>query len=235
MKSYTYNDCDLKPNTLYSYKVISYNLEGNASSGYTEPLFTNQSLPPEGFLPIIATQLNSTTIQIDWSKPQRTNGQLISYNIYRNSTLINRHPIDPTTKTFLDSSTLFLPNHWYEYKLYACNNFGCSSDDLNYKTVLKLKNEPPISVKPPKLLNLSDTSVILDADESILLKSTETQKIIEYRFYIYDLIVYRGVNNRFELRNLIPFTEYLVSIEACTFLPGNYNSINPIYKSNTNI
>lgn len=206
---------------------------------------SNQSLP-EGFGPppsLQITQINSSLIRLDWTQPRQTHGPLLSYSIYRNSTPLttsssNNYVLGPNQLTFFDvpntqldnddddneNDRFFVPNTVYVYQLYACNEAGCASDNRYYQGVVRTRDVRPVRVEAPKLASLSETRAVLDASESVYLRSNLTQRIVEYRFYVFELLVYRGKESRFELRNLKPFTTYSIALEACTFLSGHiYN------------
>ena len=57
-------------------------------SNYSRPAIISQPLP-QSFNPISLKQINDTLIKIDWSRPNMPNGQILSYNIYRDSNLIS--------------------------------------------------------------------------------------------------------------------------------------------------
>lgn len=232
---YTYDDCNLQPDSFYSYKIISYNNKGKASSNFTPALISNRTLP-ENFSPFNAIQVNSTLVRLEWLRPTTSmSPSFHGYRIFRNSTSINPIVIEPFITTFFDFSNDFLPNQIIEYQLVACNtaldcdlsnyhnkdaNSSFSMTSMSLKTYLKIKNEPPIMVHAPKLAKLTEKSALLDAKDCVVLRSPQTQQIIEYRFYVYELLVYRGRQSQYELCDLKPFTSYSVALEACTFLPG---------------
>lgn len=204
-------------------------------------MISNRTLP-ENFSPFTAIQLNSTLVRLDWLKPSLrpdiTSGTFfLGYKLYRNSTLLNRNLIESFTSTYFDLTNEFLPNQIYEYKILASNasltsstsgnDFYVSNDDeFSLKTFIKIKNEPPVMVNPPKLAKLTEKSALLDAKDCVLVKSPPTQPIIEYRFYVYELLVYRGLQTQFELVDLKPFTTYSIALEACTYLPGKEKNRN---------
>lgn len=116
--NYTYVDCDLAANYLYSYQVIAYNARGNAPSGYTRPVVSNQSLP-EGFSKIKLVQLNESLVQIDWSRPKFSYGLIMAYNIYRNFTFVTNSSQIRDFETISQLTYFdifdFLPNSLYRY------------------------------------------------------------------------------------------------------------------------
>lgn len=154
---YSLNDCDLKPNIIYSYKVVSHNAKGSASSNFSSPVFSSQLLP-EGLSPINVVQTSDTNVKIEWKRPISPNGLIAAYNIYRNSELITNSTLIRNFSladelSFIDNYD-FLPKTSYNYTLYACNEAGCSTDETNYSVSILISDQPPLSVSKPKLLTI---------------------------------------------------------------------------------
>ena len=219
--NFSYVDCDLKPSYKYAYKIVSFNSRGSASSNFSKFVIIGQGVP-SGFEPIKVAQLNDTLIRIEWPRPSSPNGQIVAYNVYRDSVLITNSTKIPNfdTAESLAYSDLFdfLPNKIYVYEIEACNEIGCASDAENYAFRIMTNNQPPLFVKAPNLIELSDYGAVISANDCVILKSPITQKIIEYRFYINNSFINRKNMTSLNLNNLAPFTNYAIQLEACTFL-----------------
>lgn len=219
----------------YSYKIVSYNSKGKTSSNYTKAIISNTTLP-ESLSPFTADQINSTVVRLDWlpvpmSSRSKHDGSMPSltssvhgFRILRNSTPVTQYLVEPSVTSFYDFSNEFLPNQIYEYKIIACTSSDCGAEDAknSLRVLIKTKNESPLTVSAPRLAKFSETSALLDAKDCIIVRSPQTQPIVELRFYVYELLVYRGSQTQFELRDLKPFTTYSITLEACTYLPGTY-------------
>lgn len=220
VSKYSFRDCNLKPNVIYSYKVISYNIKGSAESNYSRPIFSNQLLPEE-FSKINVTQISDSLIKIGWKRPKATNGQIVSYNIFRNTELITNSTFISNFSSAIeltyDDNFDFLPKTEYVYEIFACNEAGCSTDKTNFTAKILTKDQPPYRVEKLLLLQLKPRSAKVTARNSVFLKS-KTQNIVQYSFFLNNSLVYQGANTEAILDNLIPYTVYSVTLVACTFL-----------------
>ena len=168
--NYSYIDCSLEPNFKYNYKIYSYNSKGFAMSNYSRPAIISQPLP-QSFNPISLKQINDTLIKIDWSRPNMPNGQILSYNIYRDSNLISNSTdildFDSIKNlTYFDSFDI-MPNTIYKYRIYACNEAGCASDDVNFVPNIHSRDQLPIRVDLPILVELEKYKATLNAINSV--------------------------------------------------------------------
>ena len=149
-----YIDCDLKPNVHYSYRVKSFNRMGHATSNYSRSLLSSQLLPA-GFKPILVVQLTnaSNEVLVSWSQPDRINGILIAYSLYRDAKLIrNVTERVSSSLSFVDKYG-FLPLVSYEYEVFACNEAGCATD-TNYSAMVTIRNQPPAAVNKAVVLGV---------------------------------------------------------------------------------
>ena len=233
VRSYSFRDCNLKPNVIYSYKVISYNIKGSAESNYSRPVFSNQLLPEE-FSKINITQVTDSLIKIDWKRPKATNGQIVSYNIFRNTELITNSTLISNFSFALELSYNdnfdFLPKTEYVYEIFACNEAGCSTDKTNFETKILTNDQPPYRVEKPLTIQIKSRSAKVTAINSVFLKS-KTQVIVQYSFFLNESLIYQGSKSEATLENLIPSTVYSVTLIACTFLNASLGC----KKSNTDL
>ena len=218
----SYVDCDLKPNYMYAYKILSYNSVGYAESSFSRSIIIGQGKPSGFNTSIQAVQYNETMVEIYWSRPLFPNGQIVAYNIFRDSSLLT-NASDILNSAYSDNFTYrdnydFVPNKVYIYIIYVCNELGCSTDLERYSFNLAINDIPPLEVKKPKLIELNIQNAVLSAEESIVLKSPKTQNIVEYRFFLNNSLINRGEDPELYLSNLVPFTVYVVDLEACTFV-----------------
>ena len=150
----SYIDCELKPNVVYSYKIISFNKAGSAASNFSLSMVSSQLLP-DGFSPIMAIQVNNSLVQLDWSRPAAVNGHLIEYNVYRNFKLIAvlSNVSALFVLNYLDSFEI-MPKTLYIYEVYACKEAGCSTD-VNFRFELLSSDQAPLRIIPPLLVEVS--------------------------------------------------------------------------------
>ncbi|CAF0851247.1 unnamed protein product [Brachionus calyciflorus] len=207
-----FKDCDLTPNILYSYRIVVFNSIGGITSEYTESL-PIILLKPFNFIKMNATQLNETLIRLDFTKPQSYSDSLV-YKIFRDSNLISTIYENKSLYLEFYDSYDFLPDTFVKYNIFACNLVGCSSDD-NYSIFIKTKNTPPFLVYRPILIDIGSDWVKIDASLSVVLR--QSQKIVEYRFFLNDVLVNQGLDSNIILENLIPNTQYKINLEVCTF------------------
>ncbi|RNA37598.1 usherin [Brachionus plicatilis] len=209
-------DCLLTPNVLYSYRSVIYNSVGSVSSEYTE-LVPIDLLKPENFKQMTASQINETLIRLTFSKPS-TYSQHVNYKIYRDSNLIATLYQQTSDLLSYDDFFVFAPDQYLKYNVFACNQIGCSSDD-KFSVFVKTRNLPPVLVYKPILLDLGSDYIKIDASLSVVLRVN--QKILEYRYFLNNVMTLATTEPVVLIKNLKPNTQYLINLEVCTFLgPG---------------
>lgn len=218
LEKYSYIDCNLKTNAVYSYKVVSYNSMGSATSNFSFPIKSDLLLP-EGFNAVNLSQLSDTIVEIRWSKPTKINGFFIYYVLLRDSMKIGNITQIQDSLNYSDKFD-FLPKYTYHYEIQACNEAGCSTNE-KLKSSILIKDQAPYDIKPPKLISITKNNMSLDATDRVYLKS-DLQEVIEYRFFLNKILVYQGRNSSIIITDLVPDTFYTIHLIGCTFLqPDN--------------
>ena len=80
-----YTDCDLKPNYIYAYRILSYNSKGFAASNLSRSIVIGQGKPSGFNTSIVASQFNESAVEVHFSRPLLPNGQIVAYNIFRDA------------------------------------------------------------------------------------------------------------------------------------------------------
>jgi hypothetical protein len=163
-----YNDCYLEPYRSYKYKIMAWNSVGNVASNYSQIIKSHKILP-NGFSNLIASQINDTTVKLEWLEPSKPNGLIIYYLVYRNSKLLSNSTSSSTMGKhhFYDISN-FKPNELYIYVVYACTVIGCSTDPSKSSAEIRIKtyyfNNQIQKVKTKKWLEFGNYPLLIDVD-----------------------------------------------------------------------
>ena len=219
-------DCDLLENYLYTYQVISRNRRGSAASNFSKPKLSKQVVPNGFDMKTSLVQFNATVIRLDWYRPKHCYSTIMLYNVYRDSKLIHtRTVLNGMSKvnsrlTYYDFHS-FLPKTVYKYEVFACNEAGCSTDPKTYFRTILTRDQGPLQVIAPILFRKDAHSAFIDAANSVQLRSNETQRVVEYRFYMNQSLILKNKNSFLDLHNLEPHTVYSIKVEACTFLSND--------------
>uniref|UniRef100_A0A8B9CDD6 Usherin n=1 Tax=Anser brachyrhynchus TaxID=132585 RepID=A0A8B9CDD6_9AVES len=169
-----------------------------------------QQPPPTGEV------LNSSVISLSWSSPDSPNSNRLTYLLYRDEAEIyaveDYYPY--SIQTFID--TTLSPYTFYSYYIQASNIHGSTrSASVTYRTK---------SGTPTGSLNL--TPVFPVSHHSVLLywtaPSNDSGPIEKYILTCTDLVdlqpcgQYEGLKTSAIIWNLMPFTKYVFSVQACT-------------------
>uniref|UniRef100_A0A8B9DBN8 Usherin n=1 Tax=Anser cygnoides TaxID=8845 RepID=A0A8B9DBN8_ANSCY len=169
-----------------------------------------QQPPPTGEV------LNSSVISLSWSSPDSPNSNRLTYLLYRDEAEIyaveDYYPY--SIQTFID--TTLSPYTFYSYYIQASNIHGSTrSASVTYRTK---------SGTPTGSLNL--TPVFPVSHHSVLLywtaPSNDSGPIEKYILTCTGLVdlqpcgQYEGLKTSAIIWNLMPFTKYVFSVQACT-------------------
>ena len=177
-----------------TYKITAHNKIASASSDYSEPKISNQALP-EDFPMTRCRQMNDTTILIEWERPLTPNGKIFRYKVFRgqemlaepnasNSAILiaslhRKVSASHQNGYFYYDIMSFLHKTAYSYKISACNGDGCSTNQKNCSCTVTTRDQKPFRVDPPTLVELIETSALLNASNSAQLQLPDVQKIVE--------------------------------------------------------
>ncbi|XP_069708870.1 usherin-like isoform X2 [Phaenicophaeus curvirostris] len=180
-----------------------HNLFGCSKTPFQQP-------PPTGEV------LNSSVISLSWSSPDSPNSNRLTYQLYRDEAEIytteDYYPY--SVQTFND--TMLSPYTFYSYYVQASNVHGFTrSASVTYRT----KSGVPTG-------NLHLNPVFPVSHHSVLLHwtslSNDSGPIEKYVLTCTGLVdlqpcgQYEGLETSAIIWNLIPFTKYVFSVQACT-------------------
>lgn len=148
---------DLQPAMVYEYQVTSANSVGSitsASSSVTLP-----DGPPEGVPAPIISDITSTSLTATASPPTMPNGELTSYLLYQNDTILPRQIPSGQESIVVFRVSGLLPFTVYTYRIEVCTVGGCgSSDTVEIRTS---EDVPQGFGTPPVAVTLSARSIIV--------------------------------------------------------------------------
>ncbi|ESO94175.1 hypothetical protein LOTGIDRAFT_118598, partial [Lottia gigantea] len=212
--SFTHAGRDLLPFTTYEYRIVAYNGVGDVSSDWSR-VRTLEAVP-EGFSTPTIDSSDAHGFRISWNPPTKPNGIITMYNVYYKE--INSDPTIQSPYMMVSVNTTstsvsgLKPYSEYDVRVEAVNSAGgVSSINVRVQTMQS---------SPAGLLDFSIEKI--DSGQALILRWNPPLKpngvISNYKIYEDGVInpVYQGLNREFEFRRLEPYTEYTVSLEACT-------------------
>ncbi|XP_025748029.1 usherin [Callorhinus ursinus] len=200
----------LQPYTNYSFTLTACTSAGCTSS---EP-FLGQTLQaaPEGvWVTPRHIIINSTTVELFWSPPEKPNGLISQYQLSRNGTLVFLG--DSEEQNFTDKN--LEPNSRYIYKLEATTGGGSNpSDDYIVQTPVLTPEE----IQPPYNITVIGPYSIFVAwtPPGILIPKMPVEyNVLLNAGSVAPLTSSVGHHQCLLLENLAPFTQYEIRIQAC--------------------
>uniref|UniRef100_A0AAY4ADY9 Usher syndrome type IIa protein homolog n=1 Tax=Denticeps clupeoides TaxID=299321 RepID=A0AAY4ADY9_9TELE len=198
----------LTPFTRYSITLTACSRAGCSESTDSGRSVSTPEEAPEDVSPPDAVSYPNT-LSLYWSHPQRPNGIITEYLLYRDNTLIYRGNDTEFSVTGLD---VYTP---HRLLLSGCTSAGCSNST---EVTLYTGQLPPAHMDQPVLTVLDSHSVY------VWTAPMEVNGVLEfYTLYLSTpgeepTVVYNS-SQLFEdhtLRNLVPGTTYLFQIAACS-------------------
>nr|XP_047132108.1 usherin isoform X3 [Hydra vulgaris] len=212
----TFIDNHLMPHTKYEYYIVVFNDAGNASSALNMSI--TEMGQPENLEAPVPTVLSSDKIFVIWSLPNKPNGQISEYILYRLkwSTKEERLVYRGLQLSFLDMDGLE-PYTGYLYILSACT---VSCTNISASVLAYTEEAIPVGVQAPLLQAISSNSIQVNW-------STPTYpngKIIFYNVTILVKDIYRslipndsiGEMMSLTVSGLLPYNSYTFKVYACT-------------------
>ena len=199
---------------------MARNLVGNTTSASSAAL-TFMARPEELHAPV-PTVLSSNQIAITWSPPQKPNGVITKYTLYRTKWSTKQEMVIYTglASTHTDEMQLE-PFTGYMYTLGVCTNLCANISAIN---LAYTEESAPEDVIPPSLIPLSSTSILVNwitpaKPNGVITRYNVTMKLEDEKDSIYQSIL--PPNNLGESKfqivsNMKPFTNYTFRVEACT-------------------
>ena len=206
----TFVDTSVSPAETYMYAIRAANSAGSTTSGLGS--ITTPEQAPGGLSTLVLTTINASSIQVSWLPPREPNGVVIIYRVFRSGGGVQNVSVfsDPVVRVFVDFG--LLPFTAYTYVVQACTSAGCGLSPLNIATTSEAL---PVGLSPPLLRALSESSISVQWADPVTPNGVVT---------LYNIAILPAQIN-LELRepellsrnisNLLPFTDYTVSIEAC--------------------
>lgn len=124
--SLSFVDLDLTPDRSYDYKYCVSNSFATSCNENAKTIRTEPSLPT-GFDFFAYDVLCGDSVQLEWSPPSITNGDILYFKVYRDKKEIHRS----LNISLIDRG--LKPFEFYMYELEACNKAGCV---LNKRRIL---------------------------------------------------------------------------------------------------
>ncbi|XP_041469805.1 usherin-like [Lytechinus variegatus] len=215
---------DLTPFTDYMFSVEMCNTVGCTRSP-DSITYTTPQAAPTGQSPPLLSSPTPTSVQLSWSPPSMPNGILTGYQIERRHqgftaifSVVSVAPGAP--RVYLDLSAAITPYTAYEYRVRVTNAAGSSTSQ--WASVIT-KEAPPGGVREPSVTVLGPDSVMVSWEEP----AQSNGEILSYTIRMPDPRIYLDQTNltSYTVYNLVPYTEYSVTIEACT--AGGCTQSNP--------
>ncbi|KAG8584399.1 hypothetical protein GDO81_008814 [Engystomops pustulosus] len=215
---------------LESFTVYTLVLEACTAAGCTQTFphrVQTDEASPVSQLPPQIKALNATHILLSWSPPVQPNGKIIQYDIMKRSgqetSATNRRNMaenlvfkelntEPMVFTYTDGG--LKPWTDYEYKIRAWNSVGYTDSEW---TVGQTSQAAPTFILPPKLLydtqNPNHITIHWTKPEE------DNGKILYYKLQKNNITLpfnFDFATLNYTDEDLLPYSEYTYSIEACT-------------------
>ncbi|KAL0969312.1 hypothetical protein UPYG_G00225390 [Umbra pygmaea] len=206
----------LQPFQLYSLQVEACTQAGCTISGESQT-FRTPSAAPEG---VPAPHLYSdtpTSVLLSWGAPERSNGDLEGWRVERRvldtqqvSTVVSLPPSAPPL-SYLDHSSALSPWVSYQYRLVASSQGGASASPWANVTT---RPSRPAGLVPPRVDVLGPDTLQVSWSPPIIANG----EIHRYEIRLPDLHVSHDdlSNLSVTVTQLVPYTDYLVTILACS-------------------
>ncbi|XP_055957020.1 usherin [Patella vulgata] len=205
---------NLVPYTYYIFKVEACTLGGCSKSDESIQVRTLEAAPDVTVAPN-ATALTPTSVELKWLEPTHPNGVISSYTIERRLTgteavvFVGRVPA--TQKAYIDQSADLSPYTSYDYRLKVVNSAG---EGISPWTAVVTRPSRPAGVTAPLVEVRNATSIYLKWVPPIRSNGQLEYYIIrlpEPRVEIRNTSVLETT-----IHNLTPYTQYSVTLTACT-------------------
>ncbi|XP_022099403.1 usherin-like isoform X2 [Acanthaster planci] len=205
----------LTPYTNYNFHVEMCNGAGCTSSLHSKTYRTPQAVPSGLAAPTLRSE-TPTSVLITWSTPDAPSGVLTSYQIQRRvrgsaavTTVVSIGPASPLV--YLDQSPAVTPYTVFEYRIRVSNGVGTSSSPWQTVTTL---SAAPGGVNAPTVTILNHESALVTWQPPV----HSNGDLISYTIRMPQPRVYIGDTNTTSrvVSGLVPYTNYMVTIEVCT-------------------
>ncbi|XP_076156222.1 usherin [Alosa pseudoharengus] len=204
--SFSHNVTGLQPWSVYAFLVRVVNAAGHADSPWLT-VRTKQASPRGLAAPSVNhVEGNPYALEVSWAPPLESNGVLLTYRILRNNVSFH-FSFDSGVLSYTDVD--LLPYGVYGYAIVACTAEGCVTSD---PTEIRTLEAPPATVEPPTATNVTAHS----ASVSWSVPSIQNGEITLYVLLVDGEEVYRGRRLTALVSTLLPYTQYELTLRACT-------------------
>lgn len=208
--SRVYTDSSLSPYTGYQYAIRANNSAGSSISSFVYI----QSLEdiPEGVTRPSVIVLGTSDISVSWDEPDYPNGVISVYNVYRASpSLAATEAYSGLNRFFTDTG--LSPYTMYNYTVEACTVIGCTNSSSAFNVT---DESTPEGFTVLVLSAISNSVINVSWEVPEHPNGIITTYIASITSPINITIPTASTTQRFT--NLQPFTNYTVSVQACTVI-----------------
>jgi len=203
----TFEDSTVSEKTNYSYEIVVFDYEGNASNVVSTSITTSDKTGPS-VVTNVSLHEENTGVKLTWNKPSDDDYEKVK--ITRNGTLV----YEGNNETFEDTSVAEKTN--YSYEIVAFDNVGNPSNSVTASILTRDKTAPGnvtmVEAKEQNGITISWTNPIDDDLAAI-------------KIYRNGTLIYQGLNESFIDTEIQEKTNYSYEIVAFDQTGNASNSI----------
>lgn len=199
----TFTLSDRSPFTTYYFVLQACTIAGCLTAPTVD--VTTPQAPPEGLDPPFLQILNSTTVDVSWTQPNVLNGEIITYILRRDNTVI----YNGTELRYFDTG--LVANIQYNYTIEAVNGGGSV---VSIATIIRTPENIPNGLVPPNLFVINSTTIQVTWNPP----TTPNGMIISYTIIYDNQNIDVGLTLEYTATSLLAATQYSFRIEACNRL-----------------
>ena len=215
--SFTNAGPDLKPFTVYEYRITTVNSQGETVSDWEE-VQTLEAIP-EGLARPSIVAVDAYSLSVAWRPPTKPNGKILWYKVEFRQESNDPTYIYPVQTVTVNSDAREVsvsglkPYTRHEVRVGAVNSAGMLATDW-VETITG--QAAPADIGP---FSIETVSTGLSAILRWSIPGQPNGVITNYLIYEEGNInpIFQGLSREFEYRRLQPYSQYKVQLEACTF------------------
>ncbi|KAM6979899.1 usherin [Aplochiton taeniatus] len=204
----------LQPYTDYSFVLVACTSEG---CGVSQPSTgrTLEDTPSGVWSRPRHVLINSSTVELFWSQPSQTNGEVTRYRLLRDGRTV--HTGKPGGPGYTDTD--LQPNRSYVYELEVSTGGGVGLSD---RYAVQTPVSSPLGIPPP-------SDVTVSGSRSISVSWTPPARYDSSQPLDYNVLLNPGSDTamtraaggalRLDVIGLEPFTDYVIRVQACQKAP----------------
>ena len=225
----------LKPFTSYTVELEACTSVACTRSEIIQSFTTKESSPIGQPTPTLAL-IDIRSVMVSWDFPLQSNGIIIAFDVLRSevpeplvdntteNAILIHSTTDVSNRVYTDIN--LTPDTGYQYAVRANNSVGYSLSAFKY---IQTPQDAPEYVQAAVLEVLGTNSIKIVWDPP----SQKNGELTQYQIYRTTLQgdsisvqVYTGLNREFTDTGLLPYTQYIYVIEACTIAGCTNSSFN---------